>query len=45
MAKSKKYVYFFGGKKAEGKAEMKALLGGKGANLAEMVNLGLPVPA
>src|SRR4030066_670182 len=45
MAKSKKYVYFFGGKKAEGKAEMKALLGGKGANLAEMVNIGLPVPA
>ncbi|MBU2446360.1 MAG: pyruvate, phosphate dikinase [Bacteroidetes bacterium] len=38
-------VYFFGGKKAEGKAEMKALLGGKGANLAEMVNIGLPVPA
>ena len=45
MAKNKKYVYFFGGKKADGKAEMKALLGGKGANLAEMVNLGLPVPA
>lgn len=45
MAKSKKYVYFFGGSKAEGKAEMKELLGGKGANLAEMVNLGLPVPA
>ncbi|MEJ2495708.1 MAG: pyruvate, phosphate dikinase, partial [Ignavibacteriaceae bacterium] len=45
MAKKKKYVYFFGGKKAEGKAEMKELLGGKGANLAEMVNIGLPVPA
>lgn len=47
MAKRKtpKYVYFFGGKKAEGKAEMKNLLGGKGANLAEMVNIGLPVPA
>jgi pyruvate, orthophosphate dikinase len=45
MSKKKKYVYFFGGKKAEGKAEMKALLGGKGANLAEMVNIGLPVPA
>lgn len=45
MAKGKKYVYFFGGKKAEGKADMKALLGGKGANLAEMVNIGLPVPA
>ncbi len=40
-----KYVYFFGGKKAEGQANMKNLLGGKGANLAEMVNLGLPVPA
>ncbi|MEO8233708.1 MAG: PEP/pyruvate-binding domain-containing protein, partial [Ignavibacteriota bacterium] len=40
-----KYVYYFGGKKAEGKSEMKALLGGKGANLAEMVNIGLPVPA
>lgn len=45
MTKPKKYVYYFGGKKAEGKADMKALLGGKGANLAEMVNLGLPVPA
>jgi len=43
--KEKKFVYFFGGKKAEGEADMKALLGGKGANLAEMVNLGLPVPA
>ncbi len=42
---SKKYVYYFGGGKAEGKAEMKNLLGGKGANLAEMVNLKLPVPA
>jgi pyruvate,orthophosphate dikinase len=40
-----KYVYFFGGGKAEGKADMKALLGGKGANLAEMTNIGLPVPA
>lgn len=45
MAATKKYVYYFGGKKAEGKAEMKELLGGKGANLAEMVNIGLPVPA
>ena len=45
MAKEKKYVYFFGGNKAEGKAEMKNLLGGKGANLAEMVNIGMPVPA
>ncbi|MEK6650118.1 MAG: PEP/pyruvate-binding domain-containing protein, partial [Bacteroidota bacterium] len=43
MAKSK-YVYFFGGKKAEGTAGLKNLLGGKGANLAEMVNIGLPVP-
>jgi pyruvate,orthophosphate dikinase len=42
---SKKLVYYFSGKKAEGKANMKELLGGKGANLAEMVNLGLPVPA
>lgn len=41
---AKKYVYYFGGKKAEGRADMKALLGGKGANLAEMVNLKLPVP-
>lgn len=41
---SKKFVYYFGGKKAEGSADMKALLGGKGANLAEMVNLRLPVP-
>ena len=40
-----KYVYFFGDGKAEGKAEMKDLLGGKGANLAEMTNLGIPVPA
>ena len=41
---AKKYVYFFGGGKAEGTAEMKKLLGGKGANLAEMTNIGLPVP-
>ncbi len=41
----KKYVYFFGAGKADGKAEMKNLLGGKGANLAEMTNLGIPVPA
>jgi pyruvate,orthophosphate dikinase len=40
----KKWVYGFGGGKAEGKADMKNLLGGKGANLAEMANLGLPVP-
>ena len=42
---STKYVYTFGNKKAEGKADMKNLLGGKGANLAEMCLLGLPVPA
>lgn len=41
----KKYVYVFGGAKAEGQANMKELLGGKGANLAEMCLLGLPVPA
>lgn len=40
----KKLVYYFGGKKADGDAAMKPLLGGKGANLAEMVNLKLPVP-
>ncbi len=40
-----KRVYSFGGKTAEGKADMKNLLGGKGANLAEMCLLGLPVPA
>ncbi len=45
MAKQKKYVYSFGGGKAEGRAEMKELLGGKGANLAEMANLKIPVPA
>ena len=46
MAKKKaKYVYFFGGGKSEGKASMKELLGGKGANLAEMCSLGLPVPS
>ncbi len=39
-----KWVYGFGDGKAEGKADMKNLLGGKGANLAEMANLGLPVP-
>lgn len=41
---SKKYVYFFGKGRAEGGASMKQLLGGKGANLAEMVRLGIPVP-
>jgi pyruvate,orthophosphate dikinase len=42
---SNKYVYFFGGKTAEGNGKMKDLLGGKGANLAEMCLIGLPVPA
>ena len=40
-----KYVYTFGGKTAEGNASMKNELGGKGANLAEMCLLKLPVPA
>src|SRR5438874_4565459 len=40
-----KYVYFFGGGKADGNGKMKELLGGKGANLAEMTLIGLPVPA
>ena len=39
-----KRTFFFGGGKAEGTKEMKNLLGGKGANLAEMTNLGVPVP-
>jgi pyruvate, orthophosphate dikinase len=43
--KKPKHVYSFLPGKAEGKAEMKNLLGGKGANLAEMANIGLPVPA
>src|SRR5712692_8206411 len=42
--KSGKWVFTFGDGKAEGKAELRDLLGGKGANLAEMANLGLPVP-
>ncbi len=41
---TKKYVYLFGNGKAEGNAGMKNLLGGKGANLAEMNNIGVPVP-
>jgi pyruvate,orthophosphate dikinase len=41
---SQKYVYFFGNKKADGNGGMKPLLGGKGANLAEMTRIGLPVP-
>ena len=40
----KKYVYFFGSGKAEGTRDQRMLLGGKGANLAEMTNLGIPVP-
>ena len=43
-AKSAKYVYLFGNKKADGNGSMKPLLGGKGANLAEMSRIGLPVP-
>ena len=43
--KSRKYVYFFGGGKADGNRHMKDLLGGKGSGLAEMTNAGLPVPA
>ncbi len=41
---NEKFVYFFGGGKADGTAKMKEYLGGKGANLAEMTNLGIPVP-
>ncbi|MCR4287770.1 MAG: pyruvate, phosphate dikinase, partial [Deltaproteobacteria bacterium] len=44
MAAKKKYIYFFGNGKAEGKGDMKDVLGGKGAGLAEMTNIGLPVP-
>ncbi|WP_027553779.1 pyruvate, phosphate dikinase [Bradyrhizobium sp. Cp5.3] len=43
-AKAGKWVFTFGDGKAEGRSEMRDLLGGKGANLAEMANLGLPVP-
>src|SRR6185295_13034654 len=42
--KAKKYVYSWGNKKADGDGSMKPLLGGKGANLAEMTRIGLPVP-
>ena len=45
MANIKKRVYCFGGKTAEGDGSMRELLGGKGANLAEMSKLGMPVPA
>jgi pyruvate,orthophosphate dikinase len=41
---AKKYVYFFSKGKTEGSAKMRNLLGGKGANLAEMTGIGLPVP-
>jgi pyruvate,orthophosphate dikinase len=44
MKRNPKYVYFFGAGKADGNATMKNLLGGKGANIAEMVKLGMPVP-
>jgi pyruvate,orthophosphate dikinase len=43
-SRAPKWVYAFGGGKAEGRADMRNLLGGKGAGLAEMANLGLPVP-
>ncbi|HEY4282834.1 MAG TPA: pyruvate, phosphate dikinase [Chthoniobacterales bacterium] len=44
IGKSAKYVYYFGNGKADGDGKMKPLLGGKGANLAEMTRIGLPVP-
>jgi pyruvate,orthophosphate dikinase len=44
VAKASKYVYSFGSAKADGDGSMKPLLGGKGANLAEMTRIGLPVP-
>src|SRR5262252_1036141 len=43
-SKPVKYVYWFGNKKADGDSSLKPLLGGKGANLAEMSRIGLPVP-
>ena len=42
--KNMKYVYLFGAEFTEGNASQKKMLGGKGANLAEMANLGVPVP-
>jgi pyruvate,orthophosphate dikinase len=45
MATARKYVFFFGKGRAEGRAEQKNLLGGKGANLHEMTRLRIPVPA
>ena len=44
MADAQKYIYSFGGGTAEGRADLKELLGGKGANLAEMSLIGIPVP-
>lgn len=44
QSRKQKFVYFFGQGRAEGSAKMKELLGGKGANLAEMTSLGIPVP-
>lgn len=44
MARRKKYVFYFGGRRAEGKAAMSDLLGGKGAGLHEMTRIGVPVP-
>src|SRR5580658_902558 len=44
MSNTQKYVYSFGGGSAEGRSELKELLGGKGANLAEMSLIGIPVP-
>ena len=41
---STKHVYYFGGKTADGDGKQKELLGGKGANLAEMCKIGIPVP-
>src|SRR5207244_4252261 len=43
-SKKLRYVYLFGNKRADGNGSMKPLLGGKGANLAEMTRIGLPVP-
>lgn len=45
MIENNKKVYRFGGKNTEGNGKMRELLGGKGANLAEMSKLGMPVPA
>jgi pyruvate,orthophosphate dikinase len=44
MARKRRYVFFFGKGRADGRGNMKNLLGGKGAGLAEMTNLGIPVP-